>query len=533
MTALLWIPLVVPAVLALACAFRPRDGWTRAADLAAAVVVLGTGVALLAAVATSGPLIGGGGTLRADGLTAWLVTTIGAVAVTALWGGLPLRADRTEPDGRYAALVCLFLAAMSLAVLADNLGILWVAVEATTIATAFLVGHHRGQRALEAAWKYVVLGSVGVAIAFLGIVLLYAASVAAGTPTLSWELLSSGSIPLDPDLTRLAVALAVLGFATKAGLAPMHSWLPDAHSQAPAPVSGLMSGVLLSVALYAILRIQAISDAVIGPGFLRGLLVAAGLLSLAVAAALMLAQRDYKRLLAYSSIEHMGIMALGAAVGGTLATTAVLLHMLGHGLVKASMFVVAGRILAAEGSSRIDDVHGLLARRPDLARPLLAGTAALLGFPPVRAVLHRGGHPHRRLDQRARLGHGRSPGAPARRVRRVQPSRGVDDARSARGGCRRSRGRRAAGLHREGAAGAPAPGPGSSRAAGIRRLAPGASCSPMRRRSWQVPDEPAARHRAGHGPPRPVGRRGSGSCSPTAGGWPCWPRTRTTTGCAW
>lgn len=382
MAALLWIPLVVPAALALTCAFRPRDGWTRTADLAAAVLVLGCGLALLAAVPAAGPLTGAGGALRADSLTAWLVTTIGAVAVTALWGGLPTRADRTEPNGRYTALVCLFLAAMSLAVLADNLGVLWVAIEATTITTAFLVGHHRGQRALEAAWKYVVLGSVGVAIAFLGIVLLYAASVAAGTPTLSWALLASGAIPLDPDLTRLAVALAVLGFATKAGLAPMHSWLPDAHSQAPAPVSGLMSGVLLSVALYAILRIQALSTAIIGPGFLRGLLVAAGLLSLAVAAALMLAQRDYKRLLAYSSIEHMGIMALGAAVGGTLATTAVLLHMLGHGLVKATMFVVAGRILAAEGSSRIDDVHGLLARRPDLARPLLAGTAALLGFPP-------------------------------------------------------------------------------------------------------------------------------------------------------
>ena len=382
MTGLLWIPLLVPAALALASAFRRRDGWTRTADLAAAIAVLGTGLALLGTVADSGPLTGARGLLRADGLTAWLVTTIGAVAVTALWGGLPRRADQGEPDGRYTALVCLFLAAMSLAVLTDNLGILWVAVEATTITTAFLVGHHRGQRALEAAWKYVVLGSVGVAIAFLGIVLLYAASVAAGTPTLSWSLLASGSIPLDPDLTRLAVALAVLGFATKAGLAPMHSWLPDAHSQAPAPVSGLMSGVLLSVALYAILRIQAISTAVIGPDFLRGLLVAAGLLSLAVAAALMLAQRDYKRLLAYSSIEHMGIMALGAAVGGTVATTAVLLHMLGHGLVKATMFVVAGRILAAEGSSRIDDVHGLLARRPDLARPLLAGTAALLGFPP-------------------------------------------------------------------------------------------------------------------------------------------------------
>ena len=180
----------------------------------------------------------------------------------------------------------------------------------------------------------------------------------------------------------MAVALAALGFATKAGLAPMHSWLPDAHSQAPAPVSGLMSGVLLSVALYAILRIQAISDDVLGPGFMRGLLVAGGLLSLAVAAALMITQRDYKRLLAYSSIEHMGLMALAAATGGMLATGALLLHMLGHGLVKAAMFVVAGRVLAAHRSARVADVRDLLVRRPDLARPFLAGTAALLGFPP-------------------------------------------------------------------------------------------------------------------------------------------------------
>jgi hydrogenase-4 component F len=322
------------------------------------------------------------GLLRADALSAWLLTTIGAVAVTALWGGLPTRAEAPAPDGGYTALVCLFLSAMSLAVLTDNLGILWVAVEATTIATAFLVGHHRGPRALEAAWKYVVLGSVGVAIAFLGIVLLYGASVAAGVPTLAWSSLSAGWIGLDPELTRIAVALAVLGFATKAGLAPMHSWLPDAHSQAPAPVSGLMSGVLLSVALYSILRIQAIGDAVLGPQPLRWLLLVAGLLSLAVAAALILAQRDYKRMLAYSSIEHMGLMALGAAIGGPLATAAVLLHMLGHGLVKAAMFVVAGRILAAEGSARTADVTGLLERRPELARVLLAGTAGLLGFPP-------------------------------------------------------------------------------------------------------------------------------------------------------
>jgi len=382
MTALIWIPLLLPVSVGATSWWRRADGWTRGADLAVAVVALGAGIGLLTVVHASGPLTAAGGVLRADALSAWLLFTIGAVAVTALWGGLPTRAARPAPDGRYTALVCLFLGAMSLAVLSDNLGILWVAIEATTIATAFLVGHHQSPRSLEAAWKYVVLGSVGVAIAFLGIVLLYASTVAAGAPTLSWVQLADGGLSLDPGLTRIAVALAVLGFATKAGLAPMHSWLPDAHSQAPAPVSGLMSGVLLSVALYAILRIQAIGDATLGPQFLRGLLLAGGLLSLTVAGAMILAQRDYKRMLAYSSIEHMGIMALGVAVGGPLATAAVLLHMLGHGLVKAAMFVVAGRILATEGTTRTQGITGLLTRRPVLARALLAGTAALLGFPP-------------------------------------------------------------------------------------------------------------------------------------------------------
>ena len=381
MATLILLPLLAPLALAAPAALRRTAAWSAALDIAAALLILAAGVALLAATIADGPATVG--PLRADPLAAFMLTVIGAVGVVALWGGLPARRDpAASPDGAFTALVCLFLSAMSLAVLADDLGILWVAVEATTITTAFLVNQRGGPNALEAAWKYVVLGSVGVAVAFLGIVLLYAAARAAGTPTLSWVALASGSIPLDPALTRMALALAALGFATKAGLAPMHSWLPDAHSQTPAPVSGLMSGVLLSVALYAILRIQAISDTVLGPGFMRGLLVAGGLLSLAVAAALMLTQRDYKRLLAYSSIEHMGLMALAAAAGGALATSALLLHMLGHGLIKAAMFVLAGRILAAEGTSKVADVRDLLARRPDLARPFLAGTAALLGFPP-------------------------------------------------------------------------------------------------------------------------------------------------------
>ena len=373
MTVLLWLPVVVPAVLGTLVAWRRDAAYARFVPLAAAVLILGCGVALV----SRGQVVTAS-VLRADAAASYVLLCIGAVAVVALWGGL----SSASPGGRADALICAFLAAMSLAVLSDNLGVMWVAVEATTITTAFLVGHAGTRGAVEAAWKYVVLGSVGVAIAFLGIVLVYASSRTSGSPTLSWVALTSGAVTLSPHLARAGVALAVLGFATKAGLAPMHSWLPDAHSQAPAPVSGLMSGVLLSVAMYAILRIQAVAAAHIGVGLVHGLLLTFGLLSLAVAALLTLTQRDYKRLLAYSSIEHMGIIALGVGSGSTLGLTAALLHMLGHGVVKAAMFVVAGRVLSVTGSSRIARVSGLLTRRPDLGWPFLMGSAALLGFPP-------------------------------------------------------------------------------------------------------------------------------------------------------
>ncbi len=380
MGVLLLLPLAACLVLAVLVATLRTDALRRYAAVAAAAMLLLTGVALSAAV-LGGATPTAGGLLRVDALSAFMLVVVGAVGLTATWGGLPPRVG-PAPASTYTALVVLFLGAMSLAVLADNLGVLWVAVEATTIATAFLVGHHRTRSSLEAAWKYVVLGSVGVAIAFLGLVLLYAATVAGGQPTLSWVALTTGHVPLDPSLVKVAGALAVLGFATKAGLAPMHSWLPDAHSQAPAPVSGLMSGVLLSVAFYAILRVQAVVDPVLGPELMRGLLATAALLSLAVAAGLVVRQRDLKRMLAYSSIEHMGLLALAAAAGGTLALAAALLHILGHGLAKSSVFVVSGRILAAEGTTRIAGIRGLLARRPAVAVPYLAGMAALLGLPP-------------------------------------------------------------------------------------------------------------------------------------------------------
>jgi hydrogenase-4 component F len=280
-----------------------------------------------------------------------------------------------------------FITCMLAAVLAANLGVLWVAIEATTIATTFLVSHHRTKKAFEASWKYVILCSVGIALAFFGTVLVYFAALHSGVGTpgaasLNWTSLMAMAPHLNHGVLRLALALLVLGYGTKVGLAPTHSWLADAHSQAPAPVSALMSGVLLTVAFYALLRFKAIADAALGPAFPRALFIIVGLLSLVVAAVLLIAQRDLKRMLAYSSIEHMGLLALGAAAGSSLAIAAVLLHMLGHGLTKSTLFISSGEIAHAEGTTEIAKVKALLARRPALGAIFGCGLLALLGFPP-------------------------------------------------------------------------------------------------------------------------------------------------------
>lgn len=381
------------AVPALGAAVYALAGWRRA------TVWVGTGSATLmllaaallgAEVATTGVGHTIAGVVLVDPLSAFMLIVIGAVAVLTtlatpayLAGEIAAGRASARTAARHSALVQAFLAAMAFAVLAANLGVLWVAVEATTIVTAFLVGQRRSRSAVEAAWKYVVICSAGIALALLGIVVLNFAALQTSTGTdLSWTGLTAVADQLDPGVTRLAVVLLVVGFGTKAGLAPLHAWLPDAHSQAPAPVSALMSGVLLAVAFSAILRIKVISDIALGPEFARALLVAAALASMLVAASLLLAQRDYKRMLAYSSIEHMGLLALGAAAGGAAATAAVLLHILGHGLVKSVLFLGAGRLLQTTGTSRISEVRGLAHRQPLLAGCLGLGVLALVGLPP-------------------------------------------------------------------------------------------------------------------------------------------------------
>ena len=392
MIILVLAPIVLPALAGLAYAavgWQRRTAWLGAL---AAAGVLASGIALAVVVTRTHPRTGLGGLLRADALSAYMVIVIGAIALLAmaaspayLAGELASGHTDARATRRYGILTQAFIAAMNTAVLAASLGVLWAAIEATTILTAFLVGHRHTRGSVEAAWKYVVVCSVGIALAFLGIVLLNYAAVHTGLPAthaMDWTSLTANAHALDPGVTRIAVALLVLGFGTKTGLAPMHAWLPDAHSQAPAPVSALMSGVLLSVAFYAILRVKVISDAALGGGFARTLLLIVALASITLAAALLLAQRDYKRMLAYHSIEHMGLIALGAAAGSQLAIAAVLLHILGHGLAKAVLFLSSGHLHQALGSSHIHAVRDLAGRAPLLAGTFGVGLLALLGLPP-------------------------------------------------------------------------------------------------------------------------------------------------------
>jgi hydrogenase-4 component F len=364
---------------------RPPGFW---AALVSPAVILVSGSLLAAAVVTDGPRSAYSGLLRADALTAWMLLVVGAVALIVCGSGaaFPAGEQTTGWDlWRYHVLVQAFLGAMCLAVVTANLGVLWVAVEATTIVTAFLVGHRRTRSSVEAAWKYVVICSAGIALAFLGTVLIYYAARQAGIAeawALDWPTLVARADHLDPAVTRLGITLIVLGFGAKAGLVPLHAWLPDAHSQAPAPVSALMSGVLLSVAFTAILRYRVIADAALGPDFTRVLLTGIALLTLALAAGLLLAQRDYKRMLAYSSMEHMGLIALAAAIGSPLALSAALLHIAGHGLAKSVAFCASGRILHLTGTTRIGRIRGLLAQAPLTAGVFGLAVVALLAFPP-------------------------------------------------------------------------------------------------------------------------------------------------------
>jgi len=282
----------------------------------------------------------------------------------------------------YQALMC----AMNLALLASNIGLMWVAVEAATLMTVLMVGIYRTRDALEAAWKYFILGSVGIALALFGTILVYIAAepvLGQGYDAMLWSSLMQQASHFSPRLLNVAFVFLMLGYGTKVGLAPMHAWLPDAHAEGPTPISAVLSGLLLNVALYAVLRFKMLltaNAAAITPG---PMLITLGLASLIFAAFMLYRRDDIKRLFAYSSIEHMGLIAFAFGVGGPLANFAGLLHMTMHSLTKSAIFFAVGYIAQVKGTQKMAEIRGLTESHPLLGWSFVAGVLAICGMPPL------------------------------------------------------------------------------------------------------------------------------------------------------
>jgi hydrogenase-4 component F len=286
----------------------------------------------------------------------------------------------------YHAMYQVLMFAMNLALVANNIGLMWVAIEFATLTTVLMVGIYRTHEALEAAWKYFILGSVGIALALFGTILVYMAArpvVGEGLDAMVWSVLVTRASAFDPALLNVAFVFLLLGYGTKVGLAPLHAWLPDAHAEGPTPISAVLSGLLLNVAIYALLRFKmmlATNTAAIAPG---PLMVTLGLISLVFAAFMLYRRRDIKRMFAYSSIEHMGIITFAFGMGGPLANFAGLLHMTMHSLTKSAIFFAVGHVAQVKGTQRIADMGGLTETHPVLGWGLILGVVAIAGLPPL------------------------------------------------------------------------------------------------------------------------------------------------------
>jgi hydrogenase-4 component F len=286
----------------------------------------------------------------------------------------------------YHAMYQVLMFGMNLALLSNNVGLMWVAVELATLTTVLMVGIYRTPAALEAAWKYFLLGSVGIALALFGTILVYLAArsvVGEGLDAMAWSVLVQHAAQFDPALLNLSFVFLLLGYGTKVGLVPLHAWLPDAHAEGPTPISAVLSGLLLNVALFAVLRFKSImsaNPAALAPG---PLMVTLGLASVVFASLMLYRRQDIKRLFAYSSIEHMGIVTFAFGMGGTLANFAGLLHMTLHSLTKSAIFFCVGHIAQVKGTQRMADIRGLTASHPVLGWSLALGVVAIAGLPPM------------------------------------------------------------------------------------------------------------------------------------------------------
>ncbi len=327
-----------------------------------------------------------------DPLNVFLVTLTAFVGLTtAIFSRPYMRIEQdhgkmTPPRMRlYHSMYQLFSFTMLLGFTTNNLGIVWVAMEAATLTTVLLVSVYRTTASLEAAWKYFILCGVGIAQALFGTILLYMAADKVLGPenaTLLWTNLNDIKGQLDPTIITLAFVFLLIGYGTKIGMVPLHSWLPDAHAEGPTPVSAVLSGLLLNVAMYAVLRCKVLTDGALGTNMAGQLMMGFGLLSVTVAAFFLSRQKDVKRMFSYSSIEHMGMITFAFGMGGPVANFAGLLHMTVHSLVKSAIFFTVGHATQKAGTQLMSEIRGLIKVNPTVGWGLMLGVMAILGMPP-------------------------------------------------------------------------------------------------------------------------------------------------------
>jgi hydrogenase-4 component F len=382
-----WIALAVPLAAAALLAAMPGRAWAARVNAGASFA---TFLASLALFAHRGEVHD---FLMVDDLNVFFAVLTAFVAFTTSWFSAGYIAHEVE-TGRltpaslrfYHAMFQGLTAAMLLALLANNIAVMWVAVEAATLTTVVMVSIYRTRESIEAAWKYFILGSVGIALALFGTILVYLAAqdaVGEGMEALAWTRLRDAAPRLEPATLNLAFVFLLVGYGTKVGLAPLHAWLPDAHAEGPTPISAVLSGLLLNVALHAVLRFKILLAG--NPGALAAgpLMLAMGTSSLLLAGVMLYRRRDIKRFFAYSSIEHMGLIVFAFGVGGALANFAGLLHMALHSLTKSAIFYSVGHIAQVKGTQKIGELGGLTASHPLLGWGFVLGVVAIAGLPPL------------------------------------------------------------------------------------------------------------------------------------------------------
>lgn len=381
--------LFIPAATALLCLFMPEGKAASIISAIGSLITLAAAIPLCYDAFTGDPVEYS--LWYVDGLSALfviLISTVGFLVSLYSYGYIQRDLEEgniTSRDERhYFMLLQMFIAVMFLTCVVSSMGILWIAIEATTLVSAFLVGFYKKESSTEAAWKYLMICSVGITLGLIGITLVYASSInilSESPNSLDWPVLYSVAPQLDPAMMKMAFIFILVGFGTKMGLAPMHTWLPDAHSQAPTPISALLSAVLLNCALYSIIRFKMITDIAV-PGFSMYLMIGFGILSMIVAAAFILISKNIKRMFAYSSIEHMGLIAIGLGIGTPIAVFGALYHVMAHSLTKPLLFFSAGNVIQEYGTTDMEKIKGMKEKMPFTSSMLMIGTLAIIGLPP-------------------------------------------------------------------------------------------------------------------------------------------------------